>query len=157
MRILLRRWLVVVLAVMWSSSSVWALTYQDKQDKSIDEAGIMHVVETGTVLHQSASDTSLVGAETLTCGTVPTDKKWHVTSVSYNYTGTVTNVRVSVLVDGVTIDQDAAPTSNEAQKFALDVWLDEAETVKLTPIGATTGDDLYCWVHGIEYDATTAN
>ena len=149
--------LIAVFALSLSAAPAWAQTFQDKQDQSIDTNGILHVVETGTVLHESASNTSLVIGTELTCGTVPTDKKWHVTAVGYNYTGTVTNVRIALLADGVTVDQDGAPTSGEAQKFAADVWLDEAETVKLAAMGATAGDDLSCWVHGIEYSATSAN
>jgi hypothetical protein len=128
-----------------------ALTFQDKQDKAITADGQYRTVESGTLmLHQGASDTSLDGAQ-LTVGTVPTDKNWHVTDVAYTYSGTVTNVRIALLANGVTVDQDGAPTSGEANKFSVDLWLDEGETVKLEPVGYTAGDTLSAWLHGYEY------
>ena len=146
--------LALVLAM---GGKAYALTFQDKQDKNITDDGQSRTVETGTILQESVSDTSLGGggaeasAGIVTCGTVPTDKNWHVTVVSYTYSGTVTNVRPTFLADGKTVDQDGAPTNNEAQAFKADVWLDEGELVQVEVNGYTAGEDFTCRVFGIEY------
>jgi hypothetical protein len=150
--------LALALAVGWGSPVAFALTAQDKADKNITDDGQSRGVETGTILQESVTDTSLGGSSggesspgLVLCGTVPTDKNWLVTNVSYTYAGTVTNVRVALLADGKTIDQDGAPTSNEAQRFDVRFWVDEGELVQLEAYGYTATDDLSCRVFGIEY------
>jgi len=139
--------LVLVLA---TGGQAHALTFQDKQDKNITDDGQSRVIETGTRLNETAEDSSL-GPSTLTCGTVPTDKNWHVTAVSYTYNGTITNVRVALLANGKTVDQDGAPTDDEAQVFNSDFWLDEGETVALEVVGYTAAEGITCRVFGLEY------
>ena len=134
------------------SQTAYASTFQDLQEKSFTSNGEARQVPSGTSIQSGSSDTTLQGAETLTVYTCPTDKLCRISKVSYNYTGTVTNVRVALLLDNETGDQDGAPTSNEVNAFTGDFWLNEGETVKLTPHGATNGDDLYGTVFGITYN-----
>lgn len=144
--------LALVSALMALPASAMALTFQDKQDISISSDGLVRTSESGTPLHVNSSNTSLSGDQ-VTCGTVPTGKIWHITSVGYLYKGTVTNVRVALQIDGETQDQDGAPTSSEANSFKGDWWLGAGETVEIEPHGYTDGDDLYCWANGLEYSA----
>lgn len=142
--------LALALAMLSGGPSAFALTFQDKQDKNITDDGQARTVETGTRLNETASDSSL-GPSNLVCGTVPTDKNWHVTAVSYAYTGTTTNVRVALLANGKTVDQDGAPTTNEAQVFNSDFWLDEDETVSIEVANYTATNSVTCRVFGLEF------
>lgn len=135
------------------ASPAWALTAQDKADRTITDDGQTRVVPgSTTILHESTTTTSLGGSALgFVCGTVPTDKNWYITEVSYVYTGTTTNVRMALTADGDTVDQDGSPTTNEAQRFSVNLYLDEDQVLRLVPIGYTAGDDLQCQTHGIEY------
>jgi hypothetical protein len=145
------RTLLALVAMLMFASSAWALSFQDKQDRSINNSGETLNIPSGASIQETASDTYLTGSETLTVYTCPANKLCNITKVGYNYVGTVTNVRVALLADDLTVDQDGAPTTNETNAFTVDLWLDENETIKLTPMGATASDDLYGFVHGIEY------
>ena len=154
------RWLVglvVALAMGVGAAPAWALTASDKADMSIDNDGVVHTVETGLPIDSSGSDTTVLNGEVETIYTVPTGKKAHVTNVFYEYRGTTTNVRIGLLANGKTVDQDAAPTTLEGQMFRVDVWLGAGQTVQLVATGATEGDDLFWSVYGLEYAATTNN
>lgn len=144
-------WAVVGVALVASGPRAFA-TYQDDLDKNITQDGQNRTIESGTVLHTSVADASLGNEGGLvTCGTVPAEKNWHVTSVGYTYAGTTTNVRVAVLGDGVTVDQDSAPTTNEGQSFRTDFWLDAGQAVQLQVAGYTSGNSITCRVFGLEF------
>lgn len=147
----MKKLLLLTLVLAGIASQASALTFQDKQDKQITSEGIARVVETGgSLLHETASDTSLDGT-LVTLYTVSSGYSAKITSVGYTYIGTVTNVRTTLLAGGKTIDQDGAPVSAEANNFAQTFWLDAGETVQLEPEGYTAGDTLKGYVHGVLY------
>jgi hypothetical protein len=129
-------------------------TAQDRIHKSYDASNQQKMVTVGLAIHQDVTDTDLAaGGDLQTLATVPAGKVWYVQRVGYLYTGTITNVRVALLCGGVTVDQDEAPVSGEAQSFSANPCvLSAGETVQIDPIGSTAGDDLYGSVHAIQYD-----
>lgn len=141
----------LLLAGVMTAPSAFALTANDHALNGYDDDSQTKVVEPTTAIQATASDTSLSGAEPLTVYTCPTDKLC-TGYVTYTYSGTTTNVRVALLIDDNTRDQDGQPTTNEANAFAGEVVLNEAETIKLTPVGATVGDDLYGYFNGRTVD-----
>lgn len=150
------RFLALVTGLMLlGTSTVFALTAQDKESLKFTTNSELRTAVSGTALSESASDTSIDGHgdQTLTLGTVGTDKLWHVTGVAYTYVGTTTNVRPVLLVNGKTYDQMGAPTTNEANSFTVDMWVGEGDTVQIEFPGYTVGDSIYGYLNGLEYYA----